>query len=193
MSLNSTLDIGVAALGASAYGLQVAGQNIANVNTPGYVREQLLLSTAPPELVGELVLGRGVQVDGVVQVIDRFLAARVRDASSDPDDIEGIWRKLYIGTAMNGRRGVVVHTMGAIDMALWDLKGKARGLPLYKLLGEQRPDPVVPYASLQPAGDSFEAYRDALCESAEPIRNSPGGMRTSVIPTEFFNSTVVPR
>jgi L-alanine-DL-glutamate epimerase-like enolase superfamily enzyme len=85
----------------------------------------------------------------------------------DPDDIEAIWRKLYIGTAMNGRRGVVVHTIGAVEMALWDLKGKVHGLPVYKLLGEMRPDPVVPYASLQPAGNSFEEYRDALCESAE--------------------------
>ena len=85
----------------------------------------------------------------------------------DADDIEGIWRKLYIGTAMNGRRGVVVHTLGAVEMALWDLRGKARGLPLYKLLGQMRPDPVVPYASLQPAGNSFEEYRDALCASAE--------------------------
>ncbi|NIU07273.1 MAG: mandelate racemase/muconate lactonizing enzyme family protein, partial [Phycisphaerae bacterium] len=51
----------------------------------------------------------------------------------DPDDIDGIWRRLYLGTAMNGRRGVVVHTMGAVDMALWDLRGKTRGLPVYKL------------------------------------------------------------
>ncbi len=68
---------------------------------------------------------------------------------------------------MNGRRGAVVHAIGAIDMALWDLKGQALGRPICELLGPLRPDPVVPYASLQPAGDSFEAYRDALCASAE--------------------------
>jgi L-alanine-DL-glutamate epimerase-like enolase superfamily enzyme len=86
---------------------------------------------------------------------------------SDPADIEGIWRKLYVATAMNGRRGAVVHAIGAIDMALWDLKGQALGRPVCELLGPLRSDPVVPYASLQPAGDSFAAYRDALCASAE--------------------------
>lgn len=86
---------------------------------------------------------------------------------ADPADIPGLWRRLYVGTAMNGRRGAVVHAIGAVDMALWDLRGKALGRPVCELLGPVRDDPVVPYASLQPAGDSFEEYRDALCASAE--------------------------
>lgn len=86
---------------------------------------------------------------------------------ADPADIEGLWQKLYVATAMNGRRGAVVHALGAIDMALWDLKGHALGKPVCELLGPLRATPVIPYASLQPAGQSFEAYRDALCTSAE--------------------------
>ena len=86
---------------------------------------------------------------------------------ADPSDIDGLWRKLYVGTAMNGRRGAVVHALGAVEMALWDLRGKVSDRPVCELLGEVRSDPVVPYASLQPAGDSFEGYRDALCASAE--------------------------
>jgi L-alanine-DL-glutamate epimerase-like enolase superfamily enzyme len=88
----------------------------------------------------------------------------------DPRDIEAIWRKLYRGSAMNGRRGAVINAIGAVDMALWDLRGKIEGLPVYLLLGEKRPDKVVPYASLQPAGGSFEEYRDALCASAEKAK-----------------------
>ena len=84
----------------------------------------------------------------------------------DPQDIERLWRKLYLGSAMNGRRGAVINAMGAVDMALWDLRGKAAGVPVYQLLGQKRLDPVIHYASLQPAGNSFEAYRDALCASA---------------------------
>jgi L-alanine-DL-glutamate epimerase-like enolase superfamily enzyme len=84
----------------------------------------------------------------------------------DPDDIEGLWRRLYLGSAMNGRRGAVVHALGAIEMALWDIRGKVRGQPVHRLLGETRADPVVPYASLQPDGRSFEHYRDSLCEVA---------------------------
>ncbi len=73
-------------------------------------------------------------------------------------------------TAMNGRRGAVVHDMGAIDMALWDLRGKKAGKPLWQLLGPKRDTPVVPYASLQPGGTTFAAYRDALCRSAEEAK-----------------------
>jgi len=84
----------------------------------------------------------------------------------NPFEIGRIWEKLYLGTAMNGRRGMVVHAMSAVDMALWDLCGKAVGKPVHALLGGATRDHVVPYASLQPAGDSFEHYRDALVDSA---------------------------
>ena len=90
---------------------------------------------------------------------------------ADPGDIETLWRKLYLGTAMNGRRGAVAHALGAVEMALWDLRGKANDRPVCELLGHVRSEPVVPYASLQPAGDSFEQYRDALCASAERAKN----------------------
>jgi L-alanine-DL-glutamate epimerase-like enolase superfamily enzyme len=88
----------------------------------------------------------------------------------DADDIEGLWQTVYTMTAMNGRRGAVVHALGAIDMALWDLRGKAQGKPLWQLLGPLRKQPVIPYASLQPAGSTFAAYRDALCRSAEDAK-----------------------
>ena len=56
--------------------------------------------------------------------------------------------------------------MGAVEMALWDLKGKALGKPVHELLGGAQRKTIVPYASLQPAGHSFAEYRDALVESA---------------------------
>ena len=84
----------------------------------------------------------------------------------DPRDIESIWNEIYTFTAMNGRRGAVIHALGAIEMALWDICGKIAGKPVWQLLGKLRDSPVVPYASLQPAGKTFEAYRDALCASA---------------------------
>jgi L-alanine-DL-glutamate epimerase-like enolase superfamily enzyme len=87
---------------------------------------------------------------------------------ADPFDISGLWDRMYKGTAMNGRRGVVIHAMGAVDMALWDLKGKALGQPVWKLLGGAERREVYPYASLLPGdADSYEAYADALVASAE--------------------------
>lgn len=83
MSLISTLRVGNNALLAAQVGLQVTGNNIANANTPGYIREQAVFQTAPPHQLGHLTLGSGVQVAGIVQKIDRFLAERLRAASSD--------------------------------------------------------------------------------------------------------------
>jgi len=91
---------------------------------------------------------------------------------ADPLDIAGLWQRLYVGTAMNGRRGAVIHAIGAIEMALWDIKGKALGKPVCELLAGDGPvrDHIVPYASLQPSGRSFEEYRDSLVEWAVRAR-----------------------
>ena len=43
---------------------------------------------------------------------------------SNPLNIEDLWTKMYVGKAMTGRRGAGVNAMSAIDMALWDIKGK---------------------------------------------------------------------
>ena len=85
----------------------------------------------------------------------------------DPFDTSALWEKLYTCTAMSGRRGAVVCAIGAIDMALWDIKGKALGLPVYKLLGGAHRDGIVPYASLQPHGSTVEEYGESLVAWAE--------------------------
>ena len=53
----------------------------------------------------------------------------------DPFETEKIWHKMYWGNIYSGRRGVAIHAMSGIDMALWDIKGKALGMPVWKLLG----------------------------------------------------------
>ena len=53
----------------------------------------------------------------------------------DPMDHERLWEKMYWNTQGIGRHGLVIQAISAMDLALWDLKGKACNLPLYKLLG----------------------------------------------------------
>jgi L-alanine-DL-glutamate epimerase-like enolase superfamily enzyme len=89
----------------------------------------------------------------------------------NPLAVEALWQRLYVGTAMNGRRGAVIHAIGAIDMALWDIRGKVEGKPIFELLGGAKQEHVVPYASLQPAGNRWEEYRDSLCEWAERVKS----------------------
>lgn len=88
----------------------------------------------------------------------------------DPLQPERLWQKLYTGSAMNGRRGALICAMGALDMALWDICGKAAGKPCWQLLGEKVKDHIVPYASLQPNGDSFQEYKDSLVAWAARAR-----------------------
>ena len=85
---------------------------------------------------------------------------------ADPMHPQAIWEKLYSGSKMTGRRGALICAMGAIDMALWDIQGKALGLPLYRLLGAERPRVVTPYASLLPTGWTVSQYGDSLVEKA---------------------------
>jgi L-alanine-DL-glutamate epimerase-like enolase superfamily enzyme len=84
----------------------------------------------------------------------------------DPLDVEALWDRLYVGSAMNGRRGAGIHAIGALDIALHDLRGKALGKPCYELLGGAVRDTVVPYASLQPETSSFAEYRDSMVDWA---------------------------
>jgi len=81
---------------------------------------------------------------------------------ADPMETEAIWERLYIGSAMPGRRGAGISAIGAIDMALWDIKGKAAGKPCWQLMGTAASDGITPYASLQPEGHDTEAYTRSL-------------------------------
>ncbi|MEZ5364650.1 MAG: mandelate racemase/muconate lactonizing enzyme family protein [Bryobacterales bacterium] len=65
----------------------------------------------------------------------------------DPFETEKIWHKMYRGNIYGGRRGVGLHAMSGIDIALWDIKGKALGMPIWKLLGGGFHKAIRPYAS----------------------------------------------
>ena len=83
MSLFGTIQNAGNALAAAQIGLQVTGNNIANANTPGYIRERVVLTPSPTQRYGNLLLGTGVQVHSIVQQIDQFLEEQFRSANSD--------------------------------------------------------------------------------------------------------------
>ncbi|MFB2117723.1 mandelate racemase/muconate lactonizing enzyme family protein [Parapedobacter sp. 2B3] len=114
--------------------------------------------------VGETDTGPWLAKAAIEAPGSHSMAMGMRDLliGMDPFDTAAIWEKLYTYTCMSGRRGAVICAMGAIDMALWDIKGKALGLPVYKLLGGASKETIIPYASLQPYGDSVTAYGDSL-------------------------------
>ncbi len=65
----------------------------------------------------------------------------------DPFRTEYLWHKMYRANIYGGRRGVGLHAMSGLDLALWDIKGKALGLPVWRLLGGGFTKSLRPYAS----------------------------------------------
>jgi flagellar hook-associated protein 1 FlgK len=82
MGISSILSTGQQALQAQQKALQVVGQNIANVNTPGYSRERAVFVSTPTALHGS-VLRTGVSVAQVERVFDRFVATQIHLATAN--------------------------------------------------------------------------------------------------------------
>jgi L-alanine-DL-glutamate epimerase-like enolase superfamily enzyme len=80
----------------------------------------------------------------------------------DPLAVEAIWDTL-LRRNRHARSGYYMMAMSALDCALWDLKGKALGLPVYRLLGGPVQEPVRAYASML----GFSLQRDALTQRAQ--------------------------
>ncbi|MEI8371689.1 MAG: flagellar hook-associated protein FlgK [Planctomycetota bacterium] len=83
MSLFSSIQMAGGSLKANEIALQVVGQNIANANTPGYLRETANFVPGPSQTAGALVQGSGVQIVSITQQVDKFLEGRLRNANAD--------------------------------------------------------------------------------------------------------------
>lgn len=77
----------------------------------------------------------------------------------NPLENERLWAKMYRRTMYFGRKGVGITAMAAVDMALWDLKGKAFQQPIHRLLGGKHHDKIRGYASIL-FGKDGKATRD---------------------------------
>jgi L-rhamnonate dehydratase len=82
----------------------------------------------------------------------------------DPVEIAGLWQKLYEGTFWPGRRGLGMHAISAIDIALHDLAGKQLGLPAYKLMGGARRAKLRPYCTIYPGLAQGRSIDDLMGE-----------------------------
>ncbi|MFV3077141.1 D-mannonate dehydratase ManD [Niveispirillum fermenti] len=96
----------------------------------------------------------------------------------DPQRIEDIWQYLYKGAYW--RRGpVTMSAIAAVDTALWDIKAKVAGLPLYQLLGGKSRDGVMVYAhangrDIEEALDRVDYYREKGFKAIRVQTGVPG-------------------
>jgi len=103
----------------------------------------------------------------------------------DPLDTEAVWQAMREGTAWYGRRGVAIHAMAGLDVALWDVKAKALGFPVFHALNPvvKTSQPITAYASVL-WGDTIEETRTlaaTLCdEGFRAIKYGFGPIGTSL-------------
>ena len=84
-------------------------------------------------------------------------------AGEDPGRIEKIWHKVFREFTYLGTRGAVSSVVSALDIALWDIRGKALGLPIYELLGGAVRDSIALYT--HPNGGSEPESIAAACKA----------------------------
>ena len=100
------------------------------------------------------------------QVANRVVAAVIREASDlivgeDPSNIEMVWNRLFRQFTYVGTRGAVSAMVSGIDIALWDIRGKALDQPIYKLLGGAVRDRIALYTHPSPPDTPEQAAAEA--------------------------------
>ena len=98
------------------------------------------------------------------QVVDLYLKPVL--LGRDPWDIELLWQHMYRSTMAFGRKGIGMTAISAVDIALWDLLGKAAKQPVYRLLGGRTKQRIPVYASrlyampLEDLASEAKRYKD---------------------------------
>ena len=82
--------------------------------------------------------------EGDIQAFDGLASLIIGE---NPLEVERLWYRMYRGSIYYGRRGVAMQAISAIDIALWDIMGKAYGQPVHVLLGGKWRNSVRAYAS----------------------------------------------
>ena len=100
--------------------------------------------------------------------VDEFLRG------DDPTQIEAIWHKLLRAFTYVGTRGATTAMVSGIDIALWDIKGQALGVPIYELLGGAVRETIPLYTHSQYSPTVAEMVKKALSWPARQIAINAG-------------------
>lgn len=98
----------------------------------------------------------------------------------NPLDIERLWEKMYFGAGYSGVKGVMVEALSGIDIALWDIRGKAEGQPVWQLLPSSlhpfTPSPLHAYA----AGGFWSPLAETIAELTGYVERGFDGVKMKV-------------
>jgi D-galactarolactone cycloisomerase len=103
--------------------------------------------------------GNGAIIQVIVEKVFKPLLI-----GQEPTKIEELWEKSYFGAGVKefGSRGIGVVALSGVDIALWDILGKAKGEPVFKLLGGPARDKVPVYATALYPDEPAEVVKKAL-------------------------------
>ena len=124
-----------------------------DVDLPGIQSHALALSTRSRQsstFTVEIATDKGIKGygnggPGGGHVVEQHLAKLLMD--EDPFDIERIWDIMWRSTMSYGRMGVTMNAISGVDLALWDIIGKALNMPVYKLLGGETKTAIPTYCT----------------------------------------------
>ncbi|MGI8566920.1 MAG: L-rhamnonate dehydratase [Pyrinomonadaceae bacterium] len=94
---------------------------------------------------GTTGVGASVGGEPACYIIEKHLSRFVE--GQDPRDVELMWDQMWRATMPYGRKGLPIHAISAIDLAIWDCLGKLRGEPVYALLGGKTKKRLPVYAT----------------------------------------------
>ena len=133
-------------------------------------RKSLLVRVETDDgLVGWGEGGQYGPAEPVAACIEHVLTPHLLGRS--PLDVGRIWEELYALTRDFGQKGAYIEALSAIDIALWDLKGRALSVPVCDLLGGAFRTSVAAYATgCYYRGDDVLDYRSSLAKLADEAR-----------------------
>ena len=112
------------------------------------------------EITGIGEAGAWSFLDATIGAINKFKGWLI---GKNPFEIEQLWQMMYRNTYFRG--AVIMSAISAIDIALWDIKGKALGVPVYELLGGKCRDRVRTYAPV------FEFNAESMAQGCKCIQD----------------------
>lgn len=122
-------------------------------------------------------------------IIDQYLTPLI--LGQDPFDYEYLWQRMYRSTLAWGRKGIGMAAISAIDIALWDIMGKATNKPVFKLLGGRTKEKIPCYASklyrsdlneMQAEAQSYldQGFKAMKMRFGYGPKDGPAGMRENI-------------
>ncbi len=120
-------------------------------------------------------------------IIEQYYARYL--VGKDPFDTQVHWEHMYNMFRDNGQKGVTIQSLSAVDIALWDIKGKAAGRPVYQMMGGSFREKILPYATGMYRRYTENEMEETLAEAVSYVKR---GFRAIKIKTGFGYDYDVP-